>query len=264
MSRESTCRCLICHLERTLSNELASPSFRECYRLFAHSRSWLSSFPSAADLVTFLHTRKTSNGVVDSDGILLELLRTIKTEPHFADLRDLLLLAFIPMLHSTYRQVTRRYRVLSGEDVAQHVVTTLLQIVGRPEVYVRGSYVAFTISRILKRTTFEWAARETRSALPSQFEATSLGSVSGCHTAVPFERTVLLRHFLSRCLAHGMLTSEELNLLVQFKLDATRDKFRGDPAVIYSNATRQRMKRLVSKLRRIAQEPTDIAQLRLF
>ena len=66
---------------------------------------------------------------------------------------------------------------------------------------------------------------------------------------------MLLRHFLHRCEARGLLTGQDLELLVHFKLEAIPNR---------TNASRQRMKRLVGKLRRIAQKPPDVAQLRLF
>jgi hypothetical protein len=65
-----------------------------------------------------------------------------------------------------------------------------------------------------------------------------------------------------------LLTGQDLELLVQFKLDATRDAKPGGPPAVYSNASRQRMKRLLGKLRRAARTPRgrtqDDAQLRLF
>jgi hypothetical protein len=62
----------------------------------------------------------------------------------------------------------------------------------------------------------------------------------------------------------GLLTGDELELLAQFKLDAARDRKVGGPATVYSNASRQRRKRLLAKLRRIARTPARGRQLRLF
>jgi hypothetical protein len=263
MNRESTCRCLICDLERTLSVEIAGSRFEVCYQTFAHSRSLLATFPSASDLVVFLHTRSTNNGIPISDCILRDLLQTIATDG-CAPLRDLLLLAFIPMLHATSRQVASRYPSLSSDDISQHVVLSLLQILGAPEFYGRSSHIAFAISRMLKRNAFEWATRETRLAVGRGVGETGLNFPLAGDTAEPFERVVFLRHFLYRCHERGLLTAEDLALLIQFKLVAAHDRKAGDPAALYSNASRQRMKRLLRKLRCIARKPTDGAQLRLF
>jgi hypothetical protein len=263
MNRESTCRCLICDLERTLSVEIAGSRFEACYQTFAHSRPLLATFPSASDLVVFLHTRTANNGIPISDRILRDLLETSAIDGDAA-LRNLLLLAFIPMLHATSRQVASRYPSLTSNDISQHVVLSLLQILGVPEFYRRSSHIAFAISRVLKRNAFEWAARETRLAVGRGIGETVLNFPVAADTVVPFERVVFLRHFLHRCHERGLLTGEDLALLVQFKLDAARDRNAGDPAALYSNASRQRMKRLLRKLRHIARKPTDGAQLRLF
>jgi hypothetical protein len=262
MSRESTCRCLICDLERRLGAEIAKSTFEVCYQSFAHSRSLLATFPAASDLIAFLHIRTTNNGIPISDHIVRELLETAATDGD-AVVRDLLLLAFIPMLHSTSRQVARRYPSLPPEDISQHVVLFLLQIVGSPEFYRRSSHIAFAISRVLKRNTFEWARRENRLAVSEGNEAvTELPPASDGGES--FERVVLLRHFLHSCHERGLLTGNDLKLLVQFKLDAAWEQKAGGTAAVYSNASRQRMKRLLAKLRRIARTPAGGRQLRLF
>jgi hypothetical protein len=66
-----------------------------------------------------------------------------------------------------------------------------------------------------------------------------------------FERLVLLRHFLFRCQRAGLLTGSDLELLVQFKLEGHTGQEPGRP--IYSNALRQRIKRLLRKLREAAE-----------
>ena len=269
MSRESTCRCLICALERSLTSELTERPRQERYEQFADSRSLLSAFPSASDLIAYLHTcRNTGNGVDSTDRILSELLQTTAGDGDVAALRDLLLLAFIPMLHSTSRQVAARYPSLLSDDIAQHTVASLLQTLASPEFYSRSSHVAFAISRILKRNAFEWAKRECRSPVYGATRETYSDAPSTHDTPEPVERAVLLRHFLHRCQQRGLLTGEDLELLVQFKLDAARDAKPGGPAAVYSNASRQRMKRLLGKLRRIARTPPggkqNDVQLHLF
>jgi hypothetical protein len=241
--------------------EVADRTWEECYRAFVQSRPLLSAFPSASGLVAFLHIRTTNNGVPISDPILTELLQTAASGAA-AVLRDLLVLAFIPMMHSTSRQVSARYPCLSPDDIAQQVVLSLLQILGSPEFYGRTSHVAFAISRVLKRNAFEWAARELRSAVASELEVSELPLSQEPEES--FERVVFLDHFLHRCQKQGLLTGEELELLVLFKLDATRDRNSSGPAAVYSNASRQRMKRLLAKLRRIARNPAGSNQLRLF
>ena len=269
MSRESTCRCLICSLERTLTAQLAERTSQERYQQFADSRPLLSAFPSGSDLVAYLHTcRSAGNGADSTDHILADLLRSAATDSDVVVLRDLLLLAFIPMLHSTSRQVAGRYPSLSTDDIAQHAVVSLLDTLRSPAFYGRSSHVAFAISRALKRNAFEWAERECRSPVHGAASEAFSDAPSTHDTSEPVERAALLRHFLHRCEQRGLLTGQDLELLVQFKLEAARDAKPGGPPAAYSNASRQRMKRLLGKLRRIARTPRGRtqhdAQLRLF
>jgi hypothetical protein len=256
-------------LERSLTLQLSDRHRQEHYQQFADSRSLLSAFPSASDLIAHLHTcRNTGNGAHPADRILAELLQTMSMDGDAGALRDLLLLAFIPMLHSTSRRVAACYPSLSSDDIAQHVVASLLQTLGSREFYSRSSHIAFAISRILKRNAFEWAERECRSPVCGASEEVYSEESSAHDTPEPIERAVLLRHFLHRCQQRGLLTGEDLELLVEFKLDAGREAKAGGCAAQYSNASRQRKKRLLGKLRRIAGMPCsrkqDDAQLRLF
>jgi hypothetical protein len=258
MIRNSLCRCLICGLERSLMEQLAEDTPREHYRHFADSHSLLSAFPSVSDLLAYLHTARTAgNGSCSADEILAKLLQAVASDGDAGTLRDLLLLAFIPTLHSTCRQAASRYPSLSPGDIAQHTVASLLQIFGVPEFYARSTHVAFAISRILKRHAFEWAERECRASLHGAASETFSDTPSGNDAEQTVERAALLRHFLYRCQQRGLLTGEDLELLVQFKLDASRDAMPGGPAAVYSNASRQRMKRLLQKLRRFARTPRN-------
>ena len=66
------------------------------------------------------------------------------------------------------------------------------------------------------------------------------------------ERHALLRHFLHSCVTHNLLTGGELDLLIQIKLDGNTGDEIAESNSITSNAVRQRVKRLLAKLRRIA------------
>jgi hypothetical protein len=268
MSRDSTCRCLICLLEGTLAAQFFEPVGQQSYRQFAAVHSLLSAFPAASDLVAHLHARReANNGTHSPDRILGELLQANAANGNAGAPRDLLLLAFIPMLHATARQVAARYASLARDDIGQHATASLLQILGSPEFYDRNSHAAFAISRMLKRSVFEWAERECRALSLSISLADSMDPFAH-ETTESIERSTLLRHFLDRCHRRGWLSTEDLNILVQFKLDAPRDAKPGGPAALYTNAHRQRMKRLLHRLRQIAEAPRDGkergGQLRLF
>jgi hypothetical protein len=249
-------------MERHLTEQFAGPVGRETYRQFTTFSPVLSAFPAASDLITFLHTEQsTGNGSSSKDVILAELLRDTTGNGRPATSRELLLLAFVPMLHRISRQVITRCPLLPPDDVAQHVVIALLESFGLPDFAGRDSHLAFAIARLLRRNAFAWAERESRGAIHGFGGIDSLERAPAGDGPQPIERAAFLRHFLDRCRQRGVLSGEDLELLVQYKLDEL-------PSAVYSNASRQRIKRLLAKLRRVARRPRrtkfDDRQLRLF
>jgi len=262
MNRGSHCRCLLCGMERNLTEQFTALEGHEAYHEFASFSPVLSSFPSAADLISYLHTEHAAgNGTPSKDRILAELLRGIADNGHASVSRDLLLLAFIPMLHRISRQVVTRCPFLPPDDVAQHVVTSILESFSSAEFAGRDSHVAFAIARLLRRSAFAWAERESRGWVNGFVAVDSLDLAHDRDGPQPIEHAAALRHFLDRCQQRGVLSSEDLELLVQFKLGESLN-------TDHSNASRQRMKRLLGKLRLAAKRPrhpkSDERQLRLF
>jgi hypothetical protein len=126
----------------------------------------------------------------------------------------------------------------------------LLQYLRSGELRSRQSHFAFAISRAVKRQVFEWANRESgKTGLLRYNDDETLAALAA---EEPFERYTLLRHFLHRCLRRGLLSDAELDLLIQFKLGGSNT----DDARYFvgpsSNAVRQKMKRLIAKLRQLA------------
>src|SRR6266702_8830166 len=113
---------------------------------------------------------------------------------------------------------------------------------------VRQSHFAFAISRSVKRQVFAWAARE--GALVNQ----TGDALTPLPIEEPFERYAQLRHFLRRCGTRGELTDPELDLLIQFKLEGASngEVLHASHGTSSSNAARQKLKRLLAKLRRLA------------
>lgn len=254
MKTPSTCRCLLCQLESNLTEQLGEQNRQEDYSRAAGSSLLLSAFPTIFALTAHLRTcRSASNGNHPADSILIELVHARQRDDIGSLFRDVLLLAFIPALHSTSRQVVSRYPWLSPDDTAQHLVASLLEVLGSPELLGRNSHLAFVISRMVKRSVFDWAERELRS--PARVDGEEHGpEPAACSCDLqPFERVVLLRHFLFRCHRDGLLTGADLELLVHTKLEGNFRKHHG--AAADSNARRQKIKRLLQKLRQAARIP---------
>jgi hypothetical protein len=161
-----------------------------------------------------LHLR-TSHADTQSDELLREILAARASSPAFIE--SLLVLAFLPMLK---------------------------------ELRSRQTHFAFAISRAVKRQMFEWANREGgRNGETNHTTGEDPGALA---VDDPFEQYALLRHFLHRCATKGLLTDAELDLLIQFKLEGGNENGASPSAPYSSNAVRQRLKRLLAKLRRLA------------
>jgi hypothetical protein len=135
----------------------------------------------------------------------------------------------------------------------QQALSIFLELLRSEPMRNRQSHLAFALARALKRQLFEWAAHEG-SVLETAEKYAGPCSESGDDDEV-IERNASLRHFLRRCFAQGLLNDSELNLLFQVKLDGNTGEEVAESNAISSNAVRQRMKRLLAKLRRIASAP---------
>ena len=239
-----TCDCALCHIEARLVSDLSSTEAGVFRKLLAESHT-LRRYSSVSTLLLYL---RTSPANARSDELLRELFAARGTNPIFIE--SILVLAFLPMLHATIRRVGRQQPGLAQEDITQQTLSFLLQYLRSDELRARQSHFAFAISRAVKRQVFEWANRESgKTGLLRYSDAETFAALEAQE---PFERYALLRHFLHRCVTRGLLTDAELDLLIQLKLNGTNGEEFADFNGTSSNAVRQRLKRLLAKLRRLA------------
>jgi hypothetical protein len=256
MRTRSACRCLLCQLENRLEQQLRDEDRRERYSAIVHSNVLLSGFATAFALTEHLRScRSDGNGIHPADAVLLELLHHRPAGEADILLRDLLLLAFIPVLHATSRQIAKRYFSIPQDDIAQHLVLTFLEALDSAVLRDRASHLAFALSRLVRRNVFDWAKRESRT--PGSADRDNPLPEPTVPPAIPepLERATLLRHFLFRCQRNGLLTGPDLELLVQIKLKRQVGEASGTGT--YSNALRQKVKRLLHKLREAAEPPSS-------
>ena len=243
MPQEVRCHCALCNIEVRLLSDLAYADAGAIGDLFSAAHG-LRQYSSPSGLLLHL---KTSPVDTTSDELLRELFAIRALNPRFVE--SLLVLTFLPMLHGTVRRVARQQPALSTEDITQQALSFLLQYLGSHDLQARQTHFAFAISRAVKRQLFEWANRESGNTgvLNHYGEAPAALVVEAS-----FEQYTLLRHFLHRCVTKGLLTDAELNLLIDFKLYGTNGEEFADFNGTSSNAVRQRLKRLLAKLRRLA------------
>lgn len=239
-----TCDCTLCKIELRLLRDLSRTESDVLGELFSVSQH-LRKYRSASSLLSDLKASPTD---ARSDHLLRELFAVRASARAITE--SLLVLTFLPMLHGTVRRVSRQQPGLAQEDISQQALSFLLQYLRSQELQARQSHFAFAISRAVKRQVFEWASRESgKMGVTDHYDAKALASLT---FKEPFERYAFLRHFLHRCVTKGLLTDTELNLLIDLKLNGTHGEEFADSNGTSSNAIRQRLKRLLAKLRRLA------------
>jgi hypothetical protein len=243
MSERLRCLCALCRVEQRLLKELDSAVSRENYEILHSASPPLADFPESRLLLAHLRAGPSD---ACSDQILLELMKWCDVF-HDGLVPSLFLLAFLPMLHATVRQITRRYPSLTWEDVAQQAILVFLEFLHTAHFRRRISHLAFALARRVKRGTYAWARQETvsnqtptLSVFPTGFDENS------------FERLALLRHLLDRASARAAIDKADVQLLVQIKLDGEPGEMFCEELGLTPNALRQRVKRLLAKLRRTA------------
>jgi DNA-directed RNA polymerase specialized sigma24 family protein len=266
MMTGSNCDCLICRLEISLIAELGDNQNGETFRQFAASSLVLSGFPTALELIEHLHRHQNENPNPSSDEVLLELLRP-GLDPLFRSMwQRLFLLVFIPTIHRTTSQITATFPSLTRDDTAQHLITVLLEFLHSDELQSRRSHLAFTIARKMRRHAFRWAIHESRRALRDETDVTPTAPQEIYVGDEDSRSRILLGQFLDNCQRKGLLSSEERELLTQFKLEGI-----SGPELARRNghsevAIRHRVHRLLGRLRRIARKSTtgSSEQMELF
>jgi hypothetical protein len=236
------CDCTLCRIEIRLLDDLRLVEINSFASLADSSQ--LRHYSSVSDLLSFLWT---SPAHARSDELLCELLKVRALRP--AAIEGLLVLVFVPMLHRTIHRAVKYQSMLSEEDITQQALSFLLQFLRSEEMKTRRSHFAFAISRVVKRQVFEWARREGTTKALLYRDDDLFPTLAVDET---FERHAQLRHFLDRCVTRGDLTDGELDLLIQFKLGETSGEDFANSNAHASNAVRQRLKRLLAKLRRLA------------
>jgi hypothetical protein len=244
MSPPSICYCPLCRIERDLLARFSDPREQELYRSFASSTRNLSTFQDVPAVLA--HLRASQSGP-QTDEIFRDFLQAVPALPELVE--SFFVLAFIPVIHHTLRQIRAFQPSIPMADATQEALCSLLQVLRSNEFRTRQTYIAFAIARSVRRKVFAWAKREGMVVVVDREISKDTLLVSEEEL---FERHAVLRHFLYRCVSKGLLTNYELDLLLQFKLDGDRCEDLGNSEGISANAFRQRAKRLLAKLRRVA------------
>jgi DNA-directed RNA polymerase specialized sigma24 family protein len=253
MMNGSNCDCLVCRLEKSLIAEFGEEAVSREARLLAASSSILSCFPSPLDLVRELHAPDDRNDTSSADVLLREILSKSLSIALRSICQRLLLLVFVPTIHRTASQITAAFPSLARDDVSQHVVSVFLEFLDSQELQARGSHVAFTIARKLRRKAFRWAIHESRGTSCEEVNGDPTTHADDVVAEEPFYAEVLLQQFLDNCQKTGWLSLEERNFLVQSKIEGITCQELAGRNGHSAVAVQHRIQRLLGKLRRLAQ-----------
>jgi DNA-directed RNA polymerase specialized sigma24 family protein len=255
MNERPACNCSICGVEQVLIENLGEEKTTQQYRRIVRESSLLSSFPTALALLHRLREITTDEGHEDSsDAIVGDLLRT--GENYGQELRHrLVLLMLMPAVHKTSRQIAYGFPSLARDDIAQQLLTSILEVLQSKLLLKQQSHFAFTITRLMRRHSFRWAIREARLA-PAPELATPVPAEPVIEAGIGFETTIHLQEFLRGCLSDGQLTEAERDLLMLFKIEGVSVEVLAAREGLSEIAFRHRMQRVIDRLRRIAQSPS--------
>lgn len=239
------CGCTICSVERNLEDHLSAPEAQERYAALFTDCPSLICFPTASSLLAHLRGLRYVNGSGEASDKIFRALRERLGKPgEIAE--TVLLLALVPVLHATVRSFRRACPMLDREDLSQQTVAIFMTLMHGEDWRRHETHLAFALTREIRRSVSLWVQNEVR--LLPEFSDRSRPERS-ISAADLFERNVQLKHFLTRSLHSGALDAHDLHLLIEFKLEGGIEERRNGPV---PNAVRQRMKRLLKKMRRHA------------
>ncbi len=146
MSGLLSCCCPVCELEHALLSELNNEVSRSEYEIFVYRSSVLAAFPTAGDLLANLRQpQSASDPAHHLDEILGEVVRASR-DPQREIGRHLVLLILMPAIHKTSSQIAYGFPSLARDDIAQHILTSVLDIVCSHLLRAQTSHFAFAIT----------------------------------------------------------------------------------------------------------------------
>lgn len=244
------CDCHVCCAEDRLFEVLVDPSGSTRFLALASSFPVLAKFTNISELLASLHSLRNGDYDWSEAGEILTTL--IRAQASLLDLElihSVLVLAFAPTIHRTYREVCAWFRGLEPEDVAQQILTFFLEFIVSARAENVAGLLPVALSRSLRKTSFRWAQKEQRALLKRQQELqTELDSRQ--RTTEPLFQTVsVLNDFLDYCTRQRLLSPFERDLLIKFKLDGFSGKeIQNHHTVLSEQAVHLRVHRIMQRL----------------
>jgi DNA-directed RNA polymerase specialized sigma24 family protein len=248
MYKENNCECVVCKVEQELLKTLNTQTSRNHFKALASDHPVSKDLSSPLEVVAQLHRQSEAVNHGRGNQILHSLIRAI-SEKAFEDLgQQLLLVAFTPAIHRTYRDVCGQFPALPREDVAQQASMLFLETARSSAMLHQNSHLAIALVREFRKSMFRWATKETRRCLVLQHN-----SAEDLASDTNFEAAILLREVLQQSRRIGILSQIEQQLLLKLKCEGFEAKELADVNCgITANAVCLRVSRTMTRLRRSA------------
>ena len=273
MRDNSHCNCHICKVERHLFVSLSEPPGDARFSALTTNCASLARFLTVRDLLADLHAIPANDSATTVPGELLSaLIQTGAARGEFELLQSILVLAFTPTIHRTYREVRAWFREIEPEDIAQQVLTFFLELAASAPAETLNGILPIMLARSLRKNSFRWAEKESRILLRREIEKQGRSKHAEPVANDNFESVSLLTDFLDYCRQIGMLSQFERDLLIKIKIEGFLIKeIPSANPVLSARAVESRIQRILRRLQKVALQgvaghlaPTKITQLEEF
>ena len=254
MRENLNCHCHICRIERHLFTAVEQFPGPDRFRKITTISPVLATFADARTLIGHLHAQKRGEYRSPSPS---EVLRAIIEagrdigDPEMS--QSVLVLAFMPTIHRTYREIRAWFQELCTEDIAQQTFLLFLELAASTAAGLLGGQLSFALARSLHRDALRWARKEQLMLFEEdRFREEQQRAAEPSEDAY-FEPASLLEDFLDYCVSKEIISAFERALLLKIKVDGFVAKEAADTNTVLSpKAVHMRIQRIMKKLQEAA------------
>lgn len=254
MRENLNCRCHICRVERHLFTVVEEFPGADNFRKLAASSPALMMFTNARALIAHLHTQKLGEYRSPSPSeVVSAIIQAGRNTGDPEMSQSVLVLAFMPTIHRTYREVRAWFQEISTEDIAQQTFLLFLELAASSAAGLFGGQLSFALARSLHRNTLRWARKEQLMLFEQDRFREEQRNSTEPSTEASFEPVSLLEDFLDFCVRREIISAFERALLLKIKVDGLVAKEAADGhSVLSPKAVHMRIQRIMKKLQEAA------------
>ena len=250
MRENLNCHCHICRVEGHLFTAVEQFPGPDRFRKITSISPVLAMFSDARTLIGHLHAQRRGEYRSPSPSEVLHAI--IEAGRNIGDpemSQSVLVLAFMPTIHRTYREIRAWFQELATEDIAQQTFLLFLELAASTAAGLLGGQLSFALARSLHRNTLRWARREQLMLFEEdRFREEQQHAAEPSEDAY-FEPASLLEDFLDYCVRREVISAFERALLLKIKVDGFVAKEAADTHMVLSpKAVHVRIQRIMKKL----------------